>query len=354
MSGEWRSLSTTRLLQTPSRQSPGPAPEGAALSVIVPCRTTRTRGHAASRHEVTIAPDWRFECPHDLDSERLAVALGGYCSCLNLADAGIPALRAWVMLALRLTPVDVRPRSGGGGWRVGSPAPCCRGRRFESVAEAAGHVRGVAHLAATFGAESDVLAALAAAAGQALGHHMGHASTADESRRAAACCRAGHRDVRYLWDAGLSPQAVIRIHARVGVETPLPRRVYLGVRVRRVDVDWLASTLAAVTGPAKTVAGDGGDRFAGLREPGVGRLGRGGAPGPEEEPLASWLAWSAAAWDRAHPAARGQWLALGVSRSRTLEMGEAGIDPRELSRHAADLGVSPDSAALRSDASAGG
>ena len=48
------------------------------------CRTSPTAEDAWT-HRVTIHPDWSVTTPHDLDAERVGMALGGYCSCVELS-----------------------------------------------------------------------------------------------------------------------------------------------------------------------------------------------------------------------------------------------------------------------------
>ncbi len=99
-------------------------PEG--LTVRVHCRTA-PRGKPTV-HDVTVDADGRLTTPHDLDLERIGVALGGHLTCVELADHDLPA--AWGLLehTLRTRPADVGnvgtapraaggppPRRGGGG-----------------------------------------------------------------------------------------------------------------------------------------------------------------------------------------------------------------------------------------------
>ena len=73
---------------TRSTPRSGPEPGGAPLEVVVRCRTSPTAEDART-HPVTIHPDWSVTTPHDLDAERVGMALGGYCSCVELVDVTI-------------------------------------------------------------------------------------------------------------------------------------------------------------------------------------------------------------------------------------------------------------------------
>ncbi len=83
------------------------------VALSVPCRTTREPTASVVRHRVTIEPDGSVITPHDLDAERIAVALGGYLTCVDLVDRGVPALHRWVRLVLRQEPVPVVSRDDG-------------------------------------------------------------------------------------------------------------------------------------------------------------------------------------------------------------------------------------------------
>lgn len=60
-----------------------PAPGGGAVTIVVPCSTSPDFS-SATTHEVTIGPTWSLTTPHDLEAERVAVAFGGYSSCVSL------------------------------------------------------------------------------------------------------------------------------------------------------------------------------------------------------------------------------------------------------------------------------
>ena len=309
----WRSAATTRLLSV-DRSLAAPAPSGMTLTATIPCRTSADPGVPPSHHAIEVGSSWGTTVPHDLEAERVAAAFGGRCSCLTLDDVVMPALRWWVAINLRLAPVDVRPALVSDGWLIGTPASCCRDRAFGFAAEAATHARGHAHVAQAHGTPRDVLAALASASQQAHGPAMRAAHHADHVPRAASACRAGLRDVSYLWDAGLSPATIVRIHGRLGLRRPLQRRFYLGVATLRPDLTWLRECIAR------------GERH--------------------HDSIESWLAWTASSWDRDDRAARPRWLDLGVSREAMLALGEAGIDPGELADYAAQSGQTPDAVAL--------
>lgn len=176
-------------------------------------------------HDVRIEPDWTVRMPHDLDSERLAVAFGGLVSCVNLHDRVVPALRLWLCRVLRL---DVGPPFGvlQHGWSVVDTQRCCGHRVFPTAVDAAVHAMSVPHVAAAWQADVDLLSTLAGAASKA---HGGFELRLDNPVLwpASAACLGGFSDVEYLYRCGLSPEWVVRVHAQAGVDGPLPRSSYL-------------------------------------------------------------------------------------------------------------------------------
>jgi hypothetical protein len=62
-----------------------PSPDGEPLTLKVRCWTSRSSKAPVSRHPITLDPDWSVTTPHDLESERIASAFGGYLSCADLS-----------------------------------------------------------------------------------------------------------------------------------------------------------------------------------------------------------------------------------------------------------------------------
>src|SRR5664279_420257 len=128
-----------------------PSPDG-ALELSVNCRTTRGRGGPRTTHPIVIEADWTVTTPHDLALERVAAAMGGYLSCLELVDRGIAGLREIVQRRARRS-VARMSRDTGGRWTPAVlPADCsCESFGFGSAPEAAVHLRGTKHVAHEFG-----------------------------------------------------------------------------------------------------------------------------------------------------------------------------------------------------------
>lgn len=139
------------------RVEPTPFPVKAALPDAGLTFTLRCRTQAATRtrpHPVTLFPDWRLDTGHDLDTERIGVALGGVCTCVETVDRTLPAAAGYLRHRLRLTPAEIA-RSADQVWNVAIPvAGCCDGQAFPSAPDAAAHLRRPAHWVRRFGAST--------------------------------------------------------------------------------------------------------------------------------------------------------------------------------------------------------
>ena len=272
----------------------GPAPDGGSLTVSVSCRTRR--GPGGRKHDVVIGPDWSVTTPHDLATERIGVALGGYLSCLELVDDTVPAVRDLLQLVARrvLPPLS---RNHVGRWVVDHPTNgCgCETQSYATPYEAAEHVRTPAHLARRYGADPRALQRLLEAAAAA---HGGFQMCPPPGWVALASVREP-RGIDVLWGAGVPPELVMEVQERVLPRGgPLPTSAYLGAAFRCEDLDWLRSTVSQ-------------------------------APDADVDPdTVVWAAWSYGNGDRIHPHARGDWLAVGIPRSAVDVLVEGGIGIR--------------------------
>jgi hypothetical protein len=263
--------------------------------VQVSCRTRR--GSGGRRHDVVLGPDWSVTTPHDLASERIGAALGGYLSCLDLVDHTVPALEDLVQLVARraLPPLS---RNHVGRWVVDQPtAGCsCQSQSFATPYEAAEHVRTPGHHARRYGADPRHLQRLLDAVVAA---HGGFQMCPPPGWMALGSVREP-RGIDVLWGAGVPPELVMEVQERVLPRGgPLPTAAYLGAAFRCDDLDWLRSTVAQ-------------------------------APDRGLDPdVVVWAAWSYGTGDRTHPHARGDWLAVGVPRSAVDVLVDGGVGLRE-------------------------
>lgn len=116
------------------------------VTFTVQCRTTPDG--PATRHEASIAADGTLTTPHDLDLERIGVALGGHLTCLDMADHDLPA--AWGLLehTLRERPADI-VQVATTQWAVLTPAAgcVCDEETWPTADQAATHLRNLTHWA---------------------------------------------------------------------------------------------------------------------------------------------------------------------------------------------------------------
>jgi hypothetical protein len=221
-----------------------PTPDGQPLTIKIPCSTRRSDvGGSLNRHEVVIEANWQVRVPHDLLAERVAVALGGFLTCVELVDRALPAARELFGLVQRCRFPELR-RRGDRFWVPARPAEgCCRGSsvRYSGPAEAAVHLRGVPHAAAAYDTESRLVSAVFAAVMQAHGYDRDAPFPETETSQATACVPSV-RDVQLLWLAGVAPRHVATVHRALGTPgRPLPVNFYLGLVTRRPDLAWVAN-----------------------------------------------------------------------------------------------------------------
>ncbi|MEO6882301.1 MAG: hypothetical protein ABI181_15310 [Mycobacteriaceae bacterium] len=207
------------------------------MELSVQCRTRPDR-ESSTRHPVTIHPDGTVSTPHDLAAERVAVAFGGYCSCLVLVERTGPALHAMLPLITRRTHPELR-RDARGGWRLppaSQVAGCCRNRKYPSPAKAFWHLRSPTHLAGQYDVPLWQLDEILAADGP------WHAPTA--GARTTTLVRELDGVIR-LWRAGIHPEEIPALAAVAAVVgEPLPVAYFLELVHGDVDRRWLAAVLA--------------------------------------------------------------------------------------------------------------
>lgn len=258
-----------------------PAPWG-PLTVPITCSTgPRSR----SKHPVTLTPDWSLVTPHDLEAERILVALGGRLSCIPLNDVVVPALQVLVQLSARrrLPPLT---RTQHAGWVISSgTCPRCEGRTFRTPGDAARHVRSLDHWTTRVAPHGRALARLYDEVG------LAHAQPAEPRRHSSHPLVREPGGLAELEDAGIPAELVEHVHAVIWSDgPPLPTRLYLSVAYLQVDSTWLTQVVAR-------------------------------RPDPD---VLTWAAWTYSSIDRRRPQSRLQWLGLGLSTSETTELMHSG------------------------------
>lgn len=338
-----------------NRIGPSPLP-AREIEVTVQCRTHRDQPSRA-RHLITIHPDWSISTPHDLEAERIAAALGGYLSCLHLADSVIPAARAGLMRQARISsPLVWLARATTtktrAGWAVLDPIEgCCDRSGFQTVRGASAHTRSLGHLCHEFGVPrwqlKPVLGAILKAHSDAQ-FGEGKSDPCDwplapstESASDVTCERHG---AAALWLAGLHPETVAAIHRQLGASTPLPARTILSVAMCSPNVAWMRATLAAL-GPSLGEYEPETPRFSDANEilhadTISGEISSGSN-------LALWLAATYEPRDKQEPSLRAQWLASGIPRRIIPILWRANYTLTGLASLATAMNASTPSAALK-------
>ncbi len=197
------------------RARPTLPPEG--LTFEVNCRSFPD--DPGRPHPVTVTPDWRLTTPHNLDAERIAVALGGACTCVDLADRTLPAVRGYLTHRLRLEPAAI-VHADNGSWLVTVGAVgCCGDQGFPQARDAAAHLRRPRHWARRFGTTTEAVTEFAQRLLDAIADDEGDPSIADQAiqprcpplPKTELPPLAEPYGLTVLWDAGLHPADVVAL-----------------------------------------------------------------------------------------------------------------------------------------------
>ncbi len=271
-----------------------PSPDGRLLA-SVGCSTART-GDPRAKHEIWIERDWSVITSHDLALERIAMAMGGFLSCVDLVDREVPALRELVQLeARRVLPQFTRNEVGRWTLRTLAPNCQCRPTGFRTAAEAADHARDPAHVARVYGVPPQDLHRRLRIIEDVHGTRFDVPPRAPEAERAVR----EWDGVSLLWAAGVHPDLVTALHELLWPGGPaMPVWFYLGAVSRQPDLAWVVQTLAGV---------------------------------PDED-VAVRLCWTEAELDRTHPDARAAWLRAGVPRRAIGMLADGAYTPVDVAR----------------------
>src|SRR3954447_10709068 len=156
---------------------PPAAPDGTPLVLEISCPSG-----VDGRHEVTVAPDWRMEVPHDLTSERVLAAFGGSSPCLKLEQA-VKASRLWLEMELRHSIPRLKPN--GEAAKPAVTAACCP--RATPLFQATAHVRSIEHLANVYDVPKTQLREVVDSVSAAYGIRHGNSPHPGEIRTAQYC-----------------------------------------------------------------------------------------------------------------------------------------------------------------------
>lgn len=200
-------------------------PSSSALTISVACGGRPGR---SGRHAVTIRPDWSADTGHDLELERIAAAFGSTIACLDLTERRLPCVRQVWLHRQRLVPPGIR-RTPQGRWGATAPAPDCDcavvSGFWKTPEEAAAHLRTLRHWARAFGADTAACNRLIVAIERAAGTVF----DAEPPRGARSTAVDHHTDLAWLWEVGVHPDEVERMHAGLGLARPMAAIGYLHV-----------------------------------------------------------------------------------------------------------------------------
>lgn len=248
-----------------------PAPWNGDLTLDVECRLSRsaTRGSA---HPIVIHEDWTVDTPHDLEAERVARALGGYCSCVDLIDRVLPRAAPGLDWVARRARPPLHRVEGSWHTDAGDGAGCRGGSRpFPTARAAYADTLRPELLAMRFAVPLWQLAPVV--------RRVAEVTRPDFARFGAAAALVRGGDLVGLWRAGIHPREVPGMAQWAGpVRGPLPRTYFEAVAYHSHPPDWIAEVLAH-------------------------------RPDPD---VAGWLAWLDPPRPDGFP--MGPWLALGIGQ----------------------------------------
>jgi hypothetical protein len=215
----------------------------APVELKMECRSN-PKARSSARHQVTINPDWSVETPHDLDAERVAIAFGGYCSCIDLVDKTAPALHTLLAWRHRSQNPGLQ-RVASGKWRIrkrGLKPQCCHNKTFTTPQLAMKHALSTDHAAAAYDAPRWQLNFLAKAL---------KAPTWELPPEVDPAITGLVWDpfgVRELWQAGIHPDRIVELAAvAAGVQDPFVSGFYINLHYSSIDLDWYRQVLGEVT-----------------------------------------------------------------------------------------------------------
>ena len=210
-------------------------PTDKAIAFMVSCQSDPT---GARRHPVVLSPDWSIDTGPNLDAERIADASGvRSAACPALVERVIPAIRDTWAHRSRRAKAGVRFDRGIKRWVPVTRAPSCAfaDRTWQTVGEAAAHLRDLRHWAHMHEADPEVVRRVWDAIGEAIG---GWPDT-DRVPEAMRELIGNSDDALLLWRAGVHPEWAAETAERLRMDEPLLATTYIHVLVQNVDLDWL-------------------------------------------------------------------------------------------------------------------
>lgn len=204
------------------------------LNIACPSAPNQSSGN---KHTISIryGTDWAVETPHDLETERIAAALGGYCACLALIDKTIPAIHANFDHLTRRADVTMYKNRRGQIHllRTQTKRSCCSEWPFYDVVDASRHLRSAEHIANYNDAPLWQVKRVANAIEEVVTPIF---TTFDDVAR-----RMHDRKlVSELWRAGIHPESAREYLDLIPeVTEPVPLQFFLGVAYSGLSKHWL-------------------------------------------------------------------------------------------------------------------
>lgn len=261
----------------------GSFPGDEPVTVSVCCGADQS---SRAEHAVTIRPavqpegPWLVDTGHDLESERVAAALGGgRLACLDVAEFEVPAIEGYWRSLRRDVLVGIQPERARRGkpatWLVAARVKgCeCESKRWDRPEGAAAHLRDLRHWCWKHGAEYRSTQRLL----RLLQHATGPAVWSEPwPLSASSRCVEHDDDLLRLWESGIHPNVVNELHAGLGLADPLNAHAYLHVVTQQIELGWLRQFTSG---------------------------------GPQ---AVTWAATTWTRWDACHPEARIEWFEAGL------------------------------------------
>lgn len=206
----------------------GPTPTGDPLHVEIDCEP-RSGGPP---HRLTVDNDWTTTTVHDLAAENVAIALGARVPPCLVATRQVPHVRRWLQAVTRRQPPRLIFNRAEATWTDTSFENLNLTQKFMGPLEVGRHRR---HRPTRQQARTDVPRDTAIwfdvlADAMALEHRITPSIGRPDLPTGSPPATTNDAVLDWLWDVGLSPALVARLHQAADVgERPLPLEVILAV-----------------------------------------------------------------------------------------------------------------------------
>ena len=210
-----------------------PAPFGLDLALPIECTALPT-DDLGDTHLAVVHSDWTVTTSHDLESEKIARALGGWSSCLHFVETTVPAYRhvLTVMHEPLMLSRDIR-----GKWLNTTHGPCRhQPHHHASLRDAVRHEISAEHVAAMFESSEWRVPGVDSAAWSQYFQLIWVAREVWAQSADPDFLPLGPDGYMHLWKSGILPEHAERIAAAVPPVTfPLPPDYLIGAYYNAVE-----------------------------------------------------------------------------------------------------------------------